>query len=102
MKILLLTLTIALAGCHFERDFAAQLQPFVGHDVQAVVKYLGYPGAQRELLDRRIYTWAAESQDCTLEVITDMSDIVRSYQWDGSRRGCARYTDRLPDPAEPH
>lgn len=105
MKIAVPVLTLMLAGCaaNFIKDMETGLQPFVGKDIHVAIKKLGYPAGEKTIAGDKVFTWStlqpgtteAQGSWCTVELITDEADRVRTFQWSGDRRGCGPFEDIL-------
>ena len=100
-----------LVGCATQQ-LNTGLQQIIGKPVDVLVSAWGYPGGQREIMGKTLYTWSnnagamavpiygggvfANQLTCTVEVSVNDQKIVTSYQWSGNNGGCASYARRIP------
>jgi hypothetical protein len=113
--ILLGMLGFMLLGCATAR-LSNEVKPYVGRDVHELMARLGKPGGQREGSGDRVYVWSVSSEgvlptgsgtegtrtsimtvqhECTLEVTVNATDVIQSYEVDGSDAGCAAFRRHL-------
>jgi hypothetical protein len=95
------------------------LKDLTGKDVSYAVQRLGYPSQEREMFGSKIYTWGTQSTgfasmplmnaygttagympmsvnyQCKIEIITDASGKIQSWQYEGNPGGCSRYASAL-------
>jgi hypothetical protein len=104
---LIIAAVVALGGCALRSHTVLNrdLKDLVGHNVNVLIRPLGYPERQEIVMGAKEYTW--DKNDCVLQVRVDDSDIVTSYQYRGSHNECGPMAeamesidfDALPPPA---
>ena len=92
-----LVLAMLLTGCvaHQVKGFNAELDRFVGKNLTAITKYIGYPDRKLQVEDKTVYTWGTPDSACKLQITTDPAATITSYHWEGSMPACAKFTDAL-------
>jgi hypothetical protein len=90
-------LAAGLTGCaaHQARVFDAELKPFVGKNLTAITKYIGYPDTKLDVLGKIVYAWGTDVKVCKLQITTDPDGTIREYHWEGYVRDCAKFVDAL-------
>lgn len=114
-----LFLVLALAaGCaaRFERLMTQDTSALVGKDIHAAIAKLGYPAAEQHIAGDHIYRWGANGgstaltsavagvavtqvtpSGCTIDLVVNDANVVTRANWQGDRRACAAYQERLEE-----
>jgi hypothetical protein len=88
-------LLLAACAVHQAKVFDDELRPFVGKNLSAITKYIGYPDAKLEVLGKTVYTWGTDVTVCKLQITTDAEGTITTYHWEGYMEACAKFTDAL-------
>jgi hypothetical protein len=94
-------LLLPLAGCsHLDKNLRADLQPLVGQNIKVPIAKIGYPTSNQVILGDMVYVWSMTSettgtQPCILQIAASTAGIIKSYSWQGDRRGCELLEERL-------
>lgn len=112
MRLIFLAMTgAALLGCAAAR-LSNEVRPYVGRDIHELMARLGGPTGKRESIGDLVYVWSISSEgvmptgsstegtmtvphECTLEVVVNAENVIRSYQVEGSDAGCAAFRRHL-------
>ena len=120
-KIVALAVCATLAACDTTppkptsppEDIGAELTnslwAFHQHNIQELIKYLGYPTSQQQIAGDVVYVWSykqnmpdlygnptAFTAYCNIQAGTDVDGTIKNTHWDGNRLGCTQYAHALP------
>ncbi len=95
-----LIVSILLSSCA-SQIIPTRMGAMIGQRASIAIAKLGYPTDQREIAGQKVYIWSTNryvngtSFGCTIRVIVDSDEIIKSSDAEGSEGGCAQFALQL-------
>lgn len=104
------------AGCahRFERNMTEDLNKFVGNDIHAAIRELGYPAKEETIAGDHIFRWGinvgsasmgtsngilgmskTKATGCMIDLVVDNKNIVTRTSWSGTKSSCEDLEEKL-------
>lgn len=99
-RFLVVLLAPMLATCAGE-TIKKGMATFVGQPISAAIARLGFPTSEQTIAGAKVYTWQTSrliegtSVSCKIRAIVDAREIIATWDFEGSERGCGDYASAL-------